>query len=415
MTAPVAGGRGWKLGLSFAAGLVLVELYLRFFSPEVSPYWNPLRGMYEADPSTGYRMKPGFSSTVPGAGSWIQIRANARGYRDRDYAVAKPDGTSRILVLGDSATEALQVELEETFHKRLEALLNEEVAGMRWEVPAMALSGAGPSVESLVLEHDGFPMRADIVIAAVFLGNDIDDTCVPVPPEAPRPGARTISYPYYELVGGQPSLVWLPSARLSERERGSFWRHPHRYFYTYYALLTAAKSWAWSRALLARLHPGALAADAIEVARRNPGNWDHAFLGQSVWDGPEGRCWAITREVLRLMKNRAEARGARFLVVLLPRMEQMSEPALRDFLGRTPMALPPRLDLDAPDRQFAEGLEGRGAAAILLGPALRDGEAAEPAYLEYDAHLSPAGHRIVARRIAQELRDRGWLNLGNRL
>lgn len=52
-------------------------------------------------------------------------RFSSIGLRDVEYSVAKPAGTVRIACLGDSATEGLQVALDETFPKVLEKRLNE--------------------------------------------------------------------------------------------------------------------------------------------------------------------------------------------------------------------------------------------------------------------------------------------------
>lgn len=52
-------------------------------------------------------------------------RFSSIGLRDVEHAVAKPAGTVRIAVLGDSATEGLQVALNETFVRVLEKRLNE--------------------------------------------------------------------------------------------------------------------------------------------------------------------------------------------------------------------------------------------------------------------------------------------------
>lgn len=52
-------------------------------------------------------------------------RFSSIGLRDVEHAVAKPAETTRIALLGDSATEGLQVALKETFAKVLEKRLNE--------------------------------------------------------------------------------------------------------------------------------------------------------------------------------------------------------------------------------------------------------------------------------------------------
>jgi hypothetical protein len=72
------------------------------------------------------------------------VRWNRQGWHDTDHERVKPPGTVRVLVLGDSYVEGVQVRLEELYHRRLERLL--EVDGGSVEVIAMGLrlgSGAG--------------------------------------------------------------------------------------------------------------------------------------------------------------------------------------------------------------------------------------------------------------------------------
>src|SRR5262245_10317428 len=68
---------------------------------------------------------------------------NSHGFRDYERTCEKPPNTFRILVLGDSYTEALQVALQDSFAGRLEKKLNENSTSTRFEVLNMGQSGFG--------------------------------------------------------------------------------------------------------------------------------------------------------------------------------------------------------------------------------------------------------------------------------
>src|SRR5581483_12249267 len=101
----------------------------------------------------------------------VPVVINSQGFRDREHALEKPAGTKRILVLGDSFTEALQVSFEETFHARLEAALLAQGAPV--EVLTMGLPGVGTAQELLVYENVGWRFAPDVVLVAWFSGNDL--------------------------------------------------------------------------------------------------------------------------------------------------------------------------------------------------------------------------------------------------
>jgi lysophospholipase L1-like esterase len=103
------------LGLVFVWALGL-ELAIRIFDigPEINPVW---RGNYQLseNPALRYELAPG----SPDGRSKI----NSHGMRDREYALKKPPGTYRIVVIGDSIAYGLSVEERWSFSTQLEGLL----------------------------------------------------------------------------------------------------------------------------------------------------------------------------------------------------------------------------------------------------------------------------------------------------
>jgi len=106
------------------------------------------------------------------------IRWNSRGYFDNDYDYVKKPGTYRIVLIGDSFVEALQVPLARSFHKLLENSLNRLVCGprgpRRFEVIALGNSGTGLKNHLRVLEEEAIHYNPDAVAVTLY-GNDSSD------------------------------------------------------------------------------------------------------------------------------------------------------------------------------------------------------------------------------------------------
>src|SRR5207253_5928862 len=102
------------------------------------------------------------------------ISINREGYRDVDHAVVKPPGTYRIVVLGDSMTEGVEVALDELYWKQLESLLPRcrGFAGRRIEIISLAVNGYGTAQEFLALKERGVKYQPDMMLRALFIGND---------------------------------------------------------------------------------------------------------------------------------------------------------------------------------------------------------------------------------------------------
>ncbi len=106
-------------------------------------------------------------------GDW-QVRINNQGFRaDKEFAVEKPAGIKRILLLGDSFTMASEVNIEDSFGTLLEKKLGEK--GIRTEVINTGVSGYSNAEELVVLENKGLQFKPDIVVLSFFINDYADN------------------------------------------------------------------------------------------------------------------------------------------------------------------------------------------------------------------------------------------------
>jgi hypothetical protein len=118
-------------------------------------------------PVFGYQYIPNTAMLLrrPGGGQY-RIRINASGIRsDREYSPAKPAGSYRIVVLGDSMAAGQFVANECRFSE----LLERRNQGL--EVINLALEGSGTDQQLLLYEQVGLQFEHDAVLLLPFLQN----------------------------------------------------------------------------------------------------------------------------------------------------------------------------------------------------------------------------------------------------
>ena len=101
----------------------------------------------------------------------VEVRTNSRGLRDREHDVRPQPGVRRIVVLGDSFMEAYQVDEDRALPRLLEKAFDDS----RVEVINLGVGGYGTLQELLFWEEEGRRYNPEVVILAVFLGNDLTD------------------------------------------------------------------------------------------------------------------------------------------------------------------------------------------------------------------------------------------------
>ena len=110
----------------------------------------------------------------------VDVEINSQGLRDNDHSLAKPPGTYRIMMLGDSTTFGWGVPLKNTAVKILERKLNDgRIAGhKKFEVINAGVGNYDTVQEVTYYETQGRAYRPDLVVLVFFI-NDPE----PVPME----------------------------------------------------------------------------------------------------------------------------------------------------------------------------------------------------------------------------------------
>ena len=141
---------------------------------------------YTVDRERGFALRPGAEGvwSREGRGS---VRINQAGFRGADLFEAPAPGVLRIAVLGDSFTEALQVDEPDTFVQRLQTYLSaDNSCVLRRNFPGgvevlnFGVGAYGTGQQLLTWRHLAKRYRPDLVILAIYPGNDFTDN-EPIP------------------------------------------------------------------------------------------------------------------------------------------------------------------------------------------------------------------------------------------
>lgn len=330
-------------------------------------------------PIYGWRHPPGVAFALHGcSGVRFEWRTsghmNSLGLRDGEHPYAKPPGTARILLLGDSMTEALQVPLERSFATLLEAEIR---ADTPVEVVNGAVASFGTDSALLFFQEEGWRYTPDLVVLVFNAANDVLENS----PALHRQlyvltSTAPLPKPYFNLDPSGTLTVndsYMPDG---VQKRRSVWQFLKDNFYL--ARLV-------HRVTFGTTEPAALLAAMtfhLDVhATPVPAPWAHA--------------WTVTEALLRRLAADVDARGARLVVAVLPTKEEVNAGRPGQ---RTPRPNGSFSDLDRPTRTVAAILERAHIPYLTLSAPLRAHLAASGSTGFYliDVHLAADGHRVVA-------------------
>jgi hypothetical protein len=340
---------------SVVVALTAVEVGLRYVYPLPMGVWHQDREGLALHWS-------GLVTYLPQSG--LTVSFNSAGMRDSEHPVEKAPGVFRVLVLGDSFIEALQVPLEESFTSLLQRELADRPRG-RVEVINASVSGWGTDDELKYLTTYGRRFKPDLVIVAMTLYNDINDN-LRERFHTMRDGALV------ETTGARASFLEFKIIQL----KGLLASH----FQTYQLLIRA------KRARETR-------AEAQQLSTHVSG----VFVPP---DQRMSRGLELTRLLLERIRVVASEDGGRVVLMLIPLGVQLSDRQFAEFAGARPEA-----QIDRPQRELKRIGERAGIDVIDLLPGFREWVMSGGAalYLTRDGHWDRPGHRLAARIVASEL------------
>jgi hypothetical protein len=341
--------------------LLLLEVVLRL-AGAILPGDYQTVSFAEAHPEFGRRNKPGAGwKKTSEFTSWIEV--NSKGLRGAEIDYPKPAGEYRILVVGDSFTFAEQVNQQETFTQRLEDRLNAESNVPHYRVLNAGSNGWATANEAVYLTKEGVRFRPDLVIVALYVGNDISDN--------------------YRRVATVQNAV---EADLALRGADSF-DGPRR-------LLRKSELYSvFESGVLAKLPWWQGNSGGDDDDRKPPKNLAEAH-----------EAWTITERLLDRMRDVANSQGARFVVMTIPTALEVAQRGGANV--KEPDEEGEDGDETGDDKPGFEDMHGSLSEIVsrsnltsldLLSPFRRaDNRTRERLYYRQNAHWTAAGHAVAA-------------------
>jgi hypothetical protein len=291
----------------------------------------------------------------------VAVRNNSQGFHDRERSIENPDGRTRIVVVGDSYVQSLEVLREESFPALLEDLLNRERD--RFEVIPLARRDGGQEMECELLTEHGLSFDPDLVVL-VSVPNDL---------LANDPDLRA-------LATRSPRALLFPGLLVDRLLTGWLFRHAYL--------------------LNEKYRLGALA----------PQHW--AYLDPTP--EPIERAYQRTAEQLDRIVDAARGHGSDLLLTAR-RFQNVPR-----WLARYPGLREYSVDPDAHHDWMVDYTTSRGIHYVDNGPAFQEyyyeHPTGDPEQYTWpnDGHWRQPGHRIVAELLYQYLVENGLLGLGRR-
>jgi lysophospholipase L1-like esterase len=349
----------WKLVVALASVVLLIggaELVARFVVKV-----QPKVERFQLHPDLGWEWTPGYDATETYYGVSYRMAISRQSLRNEEIIVPKPDGTYRIIVLGDSITEGPGVGLEDTFAKLLERSLRAAYPARPVEVINAGTGDYSTEQERIWLQERGLKYEPDLVILDIYL-ND----------------ARTFTRP--------PALVAFVH---------NFFIQRSAFYYYYFNVLRGQR---------------------VEQEEASP---DFRFRFSDTW---KSRAWVTDPDTLtRLIQEANQDWGSAWNEHNLTRIEdnlvQIVQSTREHSIGLLLVLLPvdaqvyaqvdTPLGLDRPQQELISFARKQDVPVLDLLPVLRANRAQD---LFYDqAHFRPTTHGLVADAILQALREQRLL------
>jgi hypothetical protein len=378
-----------RLSLIFLGVLVAlasVEFGVRWLDP---PFEQRSYEMHVCDRQVGWKGKANLITPVNIDGYQHDVVRNSQGMHDTEHQLESEDNVFRILMLGDSFVEAIQVDRSEISPRRLENILNNSPnSTMRFEVISAGIGAWGPAQELAYFNSAGQQYQPDLILSLWVPANDLLDI---LPDYRLTYDGINCYAPYFVICGDQ----FDPEPWFSVPGIRPIWKicpgHSQK------LLMDMLNRLYYRSRLYQRLEPILTQQDhRIEYAHPYA-----PWLPSKQTDEVLQHSYQITTEIYTHLAAEADKIGARTALVIVPAKQAVyieADPGSVDLA---------QLNLDGlranlPNQVFTKLMHARGLPVLDLQPYFvrKVQQENERLYWESDSHWNVQGNELAAEVIA---------------
>jgi len=367
------------LALSATLGCLVVEVLIRVTDRDQPLVWQP-------DPKLGWWQRPGATMRWREEGNGL-VQINSAGMRDVERTTAKPAGTFRIAIFGDSMTESVQVNLDQTFAQLLEARLRSR--GLKVEVLNFGVNGYSPLQDYLVYQQIGKTFSPDLVIHAVFLDNDIADG-------DPSLSAGQVGAPFVPPGTGPDLAVDYSRAETSYND---YHRQPIYFVRQVSALYRMVSAFRWQRINRSRSQ-AATAAAGGGIPKRY---LVYADPLAPKWE----QAWETFGRIEHAFATDVRASGSAFAILSVPAGQVVQPDIWAQILKDFPAMASAKWNVMGPDERLRAIAEREQATLLAPMETFRANLGPQPLFFGRIGHLTPDGHRVMESFLETALASAG--------
>jgi len=368
-----------SLGLvagSIFVGLLLGELVVRWVAP-MPPAFSWVR-------EDGLVLHaPGMRGTYVRQEFRVPVSINREGLRGPEIEPVKKPGTLRVLVVGDSYAEGLQVPWDDLVSTRLGRLLNAK-PGPPVELINAGVSGYGTTDELMLLEKLGWGLKPDMVLLCFCVHNDVTDNLA-------RPLYDFSTSPPRRREAPPPGKLALRILRVKEFLSRNSQLYQHLRMLTGGSVGETLVRWRIKRP------KGNVAAEAVTDVGTDRSALFADPLPPRLSDGIE-----YTGQLLQRMKVEADEHHASLVVAWIPLREQVVEARWDALAERWGL---PATNRGRPQAILSRVTEELGIFSVDLLPAFLREAPNHELYFRLDGHWTPEGHGIAADELAPVIQN----------
>lgn len=381
--------------------LIILEIGARLFLPPVLQV-DSNEDIYACSTTFGWTGRPNLDMVRVKPEFDHRLQFNSKGMYDTDHPLKKPAGTFRILWVGDSYAQAIQIPEPETAHQQLENLLNERLGARQFEIISMGVGSWGNDQELIYYREHGQHYQPDLVLLMFFVGNDISDN---LPGNALTIDGYNCYAPYFPVCenGILDTRTWayIPGIEPAWDDCSS----------TRYWLTQAVGFFQKNSYLFAKIEPLLI----LYAPRRVYGHeFPQPLLALYVPTETEEvrHGWQVTEGLLHQFNQEVQANHSEFAVAIIGpyeavRFGSFDETQLQNLYQSDPILQ--TAEFDRPNLRLRNFLERQDIPVIDLQHPMTEYNVQHNTqlYLSTDRHWTAEGNRVVAEMLFDWLIDNG--------